>query len=93
VGVGASRLPTRIALLDPFFTPEPKIYLQLRTIQSLVYEGVRALSQEHNVIFEQYQTSVIGNPAVKLGSMTAFFEVDPPHIPWYRLRARHIAAK
>lgn len=49
------RLPTRLALLDPFFTPEPKPWLGWRTLASVLYEEVHDLSK--HIVLEQYQVT------------------------------------
>lgn len=85
-------MPTRLALLDPFFTPELKPYLGWRTIASVLHDEAHELSTREHIVLEQYQTSLIGNNASKLSAVTAFFHLTPPHIPWWRLRSRHVSA-
>lgn len=56
-------------------------------------EEVEALAWEEHIVFEQYQSSILSFAASRyLRNLTAFFELNPPHIPWYKLRARHVAA-
>lgn len=89
----SSMLPSRIALLDAFFTLEPKSYLGWRSLASVLKEEITALAQEEDVVFEQYQTSLLSFAAsLHLKPLTAFFDVDPKHIPWWKLRARHVCA-
>ena len=86
-------LPSRIALLDAFFTLEPKRYLGWRSLASVLKEEIIALAREEDVVFEQYQTSLLSFAAnLHLKPLTAFFDLDPKHIPWWKLRARHVCA-
>eukprot|EP00624_Nannochloropsis_granulata_P007318 evm.model.NODE_7157_length_17160_cov_22.777040.7 len=86
-------LPSRIALLDAYFTLEPKRYLGWRSLASVLKEEITALAREEDVVFEQYQTSLLSFAAsLHLKPLTAFFNVDPKHIPWWKLRARHVCA-
>ena len=64
-------------LLQPF--------LGGRTISDTLFDEVQGLAADHHIVFEQYQTSILGTPAVRLRSMTAYFMLDIPHIPWYRV--------
>ncbi|EWM28025.1 hypothetical protein Naga_100008g20 [Nannochloropsis gaditana] len=98
--VGSSRtreasflLPTRIALLDAFFTLEPKRYVGWRSLASVLKEELANLVQEEDVVFEQYRTSLLSFAAnFHLKPFTAFFDLNPKHIPWWKLRARHVCA-
>jgi len=86
-------LPCRIALLDAFFTLEPKRYLGWRSLASVLKEEITALARMEDVVFEQYQTSLLSFAAnLHLKPLTAFFDLDPKHIPWWKLRARHVCA-
>lgn len=86
-------LPSRIALLDAFFTLEPKRYLGWRSLASVLKIEITALAREEDVVFEQYQTSLLSFAAnLHLKPLTAFFDLDPKHIPWWKLRARHVCA-
>lgn len=86
-------LPSRIALLDAFFTLEPKRYLGWRSLASVLREEITALARREDVVFEQYQTSLLSCAAnLHLKPLTAFFDLDPKHIPWWKLRARHVCA-
>ena len=60
---------------------------------SVLASEVEALTTQDKILVEQYQTSILSNVARGvLKPLTAFFELDIPHIPWYKLRARHVAA-
>ena len=85
------QLPTRICLLDAFATLGVKAYLSGWPIMMVVQREVVAL-RDLGIVFEQYQTSMIGRRGLLLRHLTAFVQLDPPDIPWYRLRARHVAA-
>ncbi len=86
-------LPSRIALLDAFFTLGPKRYLGWRTLATVLKEEIVDLTLTENVVFEQYQTSILSFAAsIHLKPLTAFFDLDPKHIPWWKLRARHVCA-
>lgn len=86
-------LPSRIALLDAFFTLEPKRYLGWRSIATVLKEEITTLACDEGCVFEQYQTSILSFAAnMHLKPLTAFFDLNPSHIPWYKLRARHISA-
>ncbi len=84
-------LPTRIALLDVFGTLGVKAYLSGWPIMLVVQKEMVAL-RNLGIVFEQYQTSLIGRRGHFLRHLTAFVQLDPPGIPWYRLRSRHVAA-
>ena len=87
------RLPTRIALLDPFFTMTPKAYLGWRTLPAVLTEEVEELKDEARIVFETYKTSILSHAAANaLRPHSAFFEVNLPHVPWWKLRSRHVAA-
>jgi len=85
------QLPTRIALLDAFATLGVKAYLSGWPIMVVVQKEVLAL-RRLGIVFEQFQTSLIGRRGFFLRHLTAFVQLDPPGIPWYRLRSRHVAA-
>ncbi|TFJ87049.1 hypothetical protein NSK_001383 [Nannochloropsis salina CCMP1776] len=85
------QLPTRIALLDAFATLGVKAYLSGWPIMVVVQKEVLAL-RGLGIVFEQFQTSLIGRRGFFLRHLTAFVQLDPPGIPWYRLRSRHVAA-
>eukprot|EP00624_Nannochloropsis_granulata_P002526 evm.model.NODE_22740_length_8389_cov_39.273216.2 len=85
------QLPTRICLLDAFATLGVKAYLSGWPVMMVVQREVVAL-RDLGIVFEQYQTSMIGRRGLLLRHLTAFVQLDPPDIPWYRLRARHVAA-
>lgn len=87
------RLPTRIALLDPFFTMTPKAYLGWRTLPAALTEAMEGLREDERVVFEVYKTSVLSHAAANtLRAHAAYFDVQLPHIPWWKLRSRHVAA-
>jgi hypothetical protein len=88
-----NRLPTRIALLDPFFTMTPKAYLGWRTLPAVLVEEMEELKETERLVFETYKTSVLSHAAANtLRPHSAFFEVKLPNIPWWKLRSRHVAA-
>jgi len=60
-------------------------YLGGRNISDTLFDEVQQLASDHHVVFEQYQTSMLGIPAVRLRSMTAYFMLEPHHIPWYKV--------
>jgi hypothetical protein len=84
-------LPCRIALLDVFSTVGMKAYASGWPILVLLQRELAEL-RDLGVVLEQYQTSLIGRRGLRFQNLTAFVELDPPHIPWYRLKSRHIAA-
>lgn len=84
-------LPCRIALLDVFSTVGMKAYASGWPILVLLQRELAEL-RDLGVVLEQYQTSLIGRRGLRFQNLTAFIELDPPHIPWYKLKARHIAA-
>lgn len=87
----AIRLPTRIALLDVFSTVGMKAYASGWPILVVIQRELAEL-RELGVILEQYQTSLIGRRGLRFQNLTAFVELDPGHVPWYKLKSRHIAA-
>ena len=77
-------LPTRIALLDVFGTLGIKAYLGGWPIMAVVQRELGALRAQ-GIILEQYQTSLIGRRGLWFRHLTAFIQLDPSHIPWYRV--------
>ena len=54
---------------------------------------MEALHREEKVVFETYKTSVLSHAAANtLRPHSAYFEVNLPHVPWWKLRSRHVAA-
>lgn len=85
---GAARvvLPTRIALLDVFGTLGIKAYLSGWPIMAVLQRELGAL-RARGVVLEQYQSSLIGRRGLWFRHLTAFIQLDPAHIPWWRVRA------
>lgn len=84
--VAAARivLPTRIALLDVFGTLGIKAYLSGWPIMAVVQRELVAL-KGRGVVLEQYQSSLIGRRGLWFRHLTAFIQLDPAHIPWWRV--------
>ena len=79
-------LPTRIALLDVFGTLGIKAYLSGWPIMAVVQRELGAL-RTRGVVLEQIQSSLIGRRGLWFRHLTAFIQLDPAHIPWWRVRA------
>mmetsp|Transcript_28738 Transcript_28738/g.46530 ORF Transcript_28738/g.46530 Transcript_28738/m.46530 type:complete len:447 (+) Transcript_28738:88-1428(+) len=93
------RLPSRVALLDAFFSWGKKEWLGGKSIGNTVIEHTRWLRSNRNVIFEMYQTSFLGDmwmfgdPHHELRTLTAYVSLsNPSHIPSYNVVWRHVAA-
>ncbi len=78
-------LPTRIALLDVFGTLGIKAYLSGWPIMAVVQRELVAL-RERGIVLEQYQSSLIGRRGLWFRHLTVFIQLDPAHIPWWRVR-------
>ena len=75
-------LPTRVALLDPFYSRYGKDYLNGQWVGEVVRKKVSKLIAEENVIFEFYKSSVVtgellGDSNWELRDMTATVEMKP----------------
>lgn len=71
----------------------PKAYLGWRTLPAVLTETMEGLREEERVVFETYKTSVLSHAAANtLRAHSVYFEVQLPHIPWWKLRSRHVAA-
>nr|MCH9683531.1 hypothetical protein [Deltaproteobacteria bacterium] len=91
-------LPTRVALLDPFYTNGGKDYLGGEQTGERVRRYARAL-RESGVLLESYRSSVVANnPFVgdtnrELMGMVAFQNVQPKFLDTTQLVAKHKYAK
>jgi len=92
-----SRLqPTRVALLDPFWSKDDKTYLNGRWTGEVAREQINTL-KTRGVIFERYKSSNIndlflGDSNLQLTKMIGQTELIPSWIPSVDQPARHGAA-
>jgi len=89
-------LPSRVALLDPFYSKGRKSFLGNRWTGEVAVDYVRNLINE-GVLFEYYQTSGItdlwiGDKNQRLKDLSAYASVRPWYIPSFGIAAKHIAA-
>jgi len=90
-------LPTRVALLDAFYSNYPKDYLDGRWTGEVARQYVTELRVE-GVIFESYKTSsasgalLIGDENVGLHKMCAFTEIRPWYFNPIEFGYKHVAA-
>lgn len=94
--LAANLLPSRVALLDPFYSKGDKSFLGDRTTGEVAVNHVKVLRNE-GVLFEYYQTSGItdlwiGDANEDLKELTAYVSVRPWYIPSYGIADKHIAA-
>ncbi len=94
--IPARLLPTRVALLDPFWSKNGKDYLGGAWTGERVRQYVGELKQK-NVIFEQYKSTGIadvglGDSNSQLEKMTAFTSLRPWFIPSWDIAGKHVAA-
>ncbi len=92
----ANLRPTRIALLDPFWSKDAKSYLNNQWTGEVTRNYVSNLKTK-GVIFEQYKSSGItdvgvGDSNTALESMTAFSSLAPWYVPSTDMAGKHIAA-
>lgn len=92
-----SRLqPTRVALMDPFWSKDGKTYLAGRWTGEVAREQINTL-KTRGVIFERYKSSnindfFIGDSNIPLTTMIGQTELIPQWIPNTDQSARHVAA-
>ncbi|ANE48876.1 cell adhesion domain-containing protein [Paenibacillus swuensis] len=89
-------LPKRVALLDPFWSKDPKSYLNNKWTGEETRNYVSHLKTK-GIIFEQYKSSGItdvgvGDMNAALEKMTAFSRLAPWYIPAQAIANKHIAA-
>jgi hypothetical protein len=99
--VDAGRLPEvlrpkRVALLDPFWTPSAKDFLDGRTPGEVAFEATLSLI-ERGVLFERYTTSnfndlAIGDANEALTKVIGDTRMLPEFIPLFEQSSRHTAA-
>lgn len=64
----------------------PKAYLGWRTLPAVLTEEMEELKEEEGVLFETYKTSVLSHAAANtFRPYSAYFDVDLPHIPWWKV--------
>jgi hypothetical protein len=88
--------PKRIALLDPFWTPSAKDFLDGETPGEATLEVALSLI-ERGVLFERYTTSnfndlAIGDPNQALTKAIGDTRMHPEFIPVFEQSSRHTAA-
>jgi len=94
--ISSRLLPSRVALLDPFYSKGSKSYLNGLWTGEKAREIVPVLKNK-GVLFEYYQTSGItdlwiGDKNEGLKDMCAYNSVAPWYIPSWGIAEKHIAA-
>jgi hypothetical protein len=95
--VNSKLLPKRVALLDPFYSQDPKSFLGNKWVGEVCRTYVSELKGK-GVIFEAYRTSAasssgfIGDSNTGLMNMTAFSELKPWYFNATQLTEKHNAA-
>ncbi len=94
--INARLQPTRVALMDPFWSKDGKTYLGGRWTGEVGREHVNTL-KTRGVIFERYKSSnindfFIGDANIPLTTMIGNTELIPQWIPNTDQAARHVAA-
>jgi len=94
--INANLLPSRVALLDPFYSQGNKSFLGNNTTGEVAVDFATDLLDE-GVLFEYYQTSGItdlwiGDKVEDLKDLSAYVSVRPWYIPSYDIPAKHSAA-
>lgn len=90
--------PTRVALLDPFYSKGKKKYLDKRWTGEVARDYVSSM-KEAGIIFEAYRSSgasstgFVGDKNKKLLNMTAFVELKPWYFGAFQFSEKHIAAR
>ncbi len=88
-------LPTRIALLDPFFSRGKKCYLNGKTTGEHTTHLVQELIDQQDILFESYRSSwihwfnFVGDLNLPLLQKTAQVEYNPDFIPITEFYNRH----
>lgn len=94
--IAANLLPSRVALLDPFYSKGNKGFLNNNTTGEVAVDYATDLLDE-GVLFEYYQTSgitdlLIGDANDDLKDLSAYVSQRPWYIPSTGIAAKHIAA-
>ncbi len=93
--VPATLRPTRVALLDPYWSPGPKPYLEGKTTAEMVRRYVAELLPS-GVLFEWYRSSSLtlppqGDANDAMQPMMLYAEMNPAYVP--DAMSKHIAAR
>lgn len=91
--ISSNLLPSRIALLDSFYSQGDKSFLNNDTTGEIAVDHATDLLDK-GVLFEYYQTSGItdlwiGDPNEDLKDLSAYVSVRPWYIPSYGIDAKH----